>query len=91
MHYLTEQIAEMSNRMSNTKIKEEMYEWFQGSRIGDSNAKLGKFMRKKLFSKLGKVLAKVEMEKLSQSFRAEIEKNPEIYFLTFDMYDLLID
>ena len=31
------------------------------------------------------------MEKLSQSFRAEIEKNPEIYFLTFDMYDLLID
>lgn len=57
MHYLTEQIAEMSNRMSNTKIKEEMYEWFQGSRIGDSNAKLGKFMREKLFSKLGKVLA----------------------------------
>ncbi len=41
-------------------------------------------MKSKLFSKL-------EMEKLSQSFKDEIEKNPEAYFLTYDMYDLLID
>ena len=31
------------------------------------------------------------MEKLSNSFKEEIEKNPEIYFLTYEMYDLLID
>lgn len=31
------------------------------------------------------------MEKLSASFKREIEAHPEDYFLTFDMYDLLID
>lgn len=31
------------------------------------------------------------MEKLSDSFKQEIESHPEDYFLTFDMYDLLID
>lgn len=41
-------------------------------------------MKSKLFSKL-------EMEKLSKSFKEEIERNPEAYFLTYDMYDLLID
>lgn len=33
----------------------------------------------------------VEMEKLSENFKREINANPEAYFLTFDMYDLLID
>lgn len=31
------------------------------------------------------------MSKLSPSFKAEIDANPEYYFLTYDMYDLLID
>lgn len=31
------------------------------------------------------------MEKLSASFKREIDAHPEDYFLTFDMYDLLID
>lgn len=33
----------------------------------------------------------LEMDSLSNSFKNEIESHPEDYFLTFDMYDLLID
>ena len=31
------------------------------------------------------------MDSLSHSFKKEIENQPEDYFLTYDMYDLLID
>ena len=32
-----------------------------------------------------------DMDNLSQSLKDEIESSPETYFLTYDMYDLLID
>ena len=32
-----------------------------------------------------------DMEKLSQTLKDEIEENPESYFLTFEMYNLLIE
>ena len=54
MHYLTEQIDEMNGRMSSAQIKEKMNEWFQAWEIDSLSEKVGKFMREKLFSKLGK-------------------------------------
>lgn len=84
LHYLTEKIAELRDRMNKDKVNQQISQWFQSDRLEELQGNLHSYMKSKLFSKL-------EMEKLSQSFKDEIEKNPEAYFLTYDMYDLLID